>query len=43
MYDHNIDQRGYKWSGKSILKKIDVKELPSYVFSNLDKYKEWLD
>ena len=41
MYDHNIDQRGYKWSGKSILKKIDVKEL--YVFSNLDKYKEWLD
>ncbi len=43
MYDHNIDQRGYKWSGKSILKKIDEKELPSYVFSNLDKYKEWLD
>ena len=22
MYDHKIDQRGYKWSGKSILKKI---------------------
>ena len=43
MYDHNIDQREYKWSGKSILKKIDVRELPSYVFSNLDKYKEWLD
>ena len=43
MYDHNIDQRGYKWSGKSILKKIDLKELPSYIFSNLDKYKEWLD
>ena len=43
MYDHNIDKREYKWSGKSILKKIDVRELPSYVFSNLDKYKEWLD
>ena len=25
MYDHNVDQRGYKWSGKSILKKIDKK------------------
>ena len=22
MYDHNVDQRGYKWSGKSILKKL---------------------
>ena len=43
MYDHNVDQRGYKWSGKSILKKINNEDLPSYVFSNLDKYKEWLD
>ena len=22
VYDHNIDQKGYKWSGKSKLKKI---------------------
>ena len=43
MYDHNVDQRGYKWSGKSILKTIDVKNLPSYVASNIIKYKEWLD
>ena len=43
MYDHNVDQRGYKWSGKSILKTIDVKNLPSYVASNIIKYEEWLD
>ena len=43
MYDHNVDQRGYKWSGKSILKTIDKKYLPYYVSSNIIKYKEWLD
>ena len=43
MYDHNVDQKGYKWSGKSILKKIDEKLLPNYVSSNMDKYSEWLD
>ena len=24
MYDHNVDQKGYKWSGKSILKKLKL-------------------
>ncbi len=43
MYDHNIDQKGYKWSGKSILKNIEISQLPEYVSSNLDKYSEWLD
>jgi len=43
MYDHTVDQKGYKWSGKSILKKIDIKSLPKYVSSNLDMYKNWLD
>jgi len=43
MYDHNVDQKGYKWSGKSILKKIDEKFLPNYVSSNISKYSEWLD
>ena len=27
MYDHTVDQKGYKWSGKSILKKVDTKTL----------------
>ena len=43
MYDHNIDQRGYKWSGKAILKNIDIKLLPSYITENIEKFKEWLD
>ena len=43
MYDHNVDQKGYKWSGKSILKKIKNVELPEYINNNLEKYKDWLD
>jgi len=43
MYDHNVDQRSYKWSGKSKLKKINNNSLPIYVASNLEKYKDWLD
>ena len=43
MYDHNIDQRGFKWSGKSTLSKIDLKFLPTYISENLDLYKEWID
>ena len=43
MYDHNVDQKGYKWSGKSILKKFDKKLLPEYISRNLKKYSDWLD
>ena len=43
MYDHNVDQKGYKWSGKSILKKLDVKILPEYISQNINRYKAWLD
>ena len=43
MYDHNIDQRGYKWSGKSILKKIDISLLPNYVSKNQKKFQDWID
>ena len=43
MYDHNVDQKAYKWSGKSILKKVSNDVLPNYIDSNLVKYKDWLD
>ena len=43
MYDHNVDQRGYKWSGKSKLKKVKISKLPSYISENMDKFKIWLD
>ena len=31
MYDHNIDQKGYKWSGKSKLKKINTSYQITYL------------
>ena len=43
IYDYKADQKQYKWSGKSILKKIDSKLLPNYIFTNLSKFSEWLD
>jgi len=43
MYDHNIDQKGFKWSGNSILKNYDIDLLPNYVSSNLEKFSDWLD
>ena len=36
MYDHNIDQKGYKWSGKSILKNYDIDLLPE-IFLQIKK------
>ncbi len=43
MYDHNVDQKSYKWSGKSILKRIDINKLPIYVQRNENKFNAWLD
>ena len=43
MYDHTIDQKGYKWSGRSILKNLDISLLPDHIRSNKLKYLEWLD
>ena len=43
MYDHSVDQTGYKWSGKSILKTINIDQLPIYIKNNKKKFREWLD
>ena len=43
IYDYKADQKKYKWSGKSTLKKLENKFLPSIVANNLDKYSDWLD
>ena len=43
IYDHNIDQKEYKWSGNKKLKKINRNYLPKYINLNLDKYKDWYD
>ena len=43
IYDYKADQKEYKWSSKSTLKKTDIIVLPPYIASNLDIFKEWLD
>ena len=43
MYDHNVDQTAYKWSGKSKLKKISNDLLPNYIANNVSKFRDWLD
>ena len=42
VYDHNIDQKGFKWSGKSKLKVVQSNFLPLYIRSNLNKFNKWL-
>ena len=43
LYDHNVDQRNYKWSGITTLKNVSISELPDYLNKNKEKYSEWLD
>ena len=43
IYDYKADQKKYKWSGQSILKKIENESLPGYVSDNLNKFSDWLE
>jgi len=43
IYDYKVDQKEFKWSGRSTLKKLETKFLPSYISKNLYKYSDWLD
>ena len=43
LYDHNVDQKDYKWSGKTTLKKISLTEMPDYLSENNKKYTNWLE
>ena len=43
IYDYKVDQKEFKWSGRSTLKKLETKFLPSYISKNLHKYSDWLD
>ena len=43
IYDYQADKKKYKWSGKSILKKINNHLLPRYISNNTNKYSDWLD
>ena len=43
LYDHNVDQRGYKWGGNTTLKTLNISEMPNYIIKNQSKYTKWLD
>ena len=43
IYDYKVDQKEFKWGGKSLLKKIDLNQLPDYISQNKTEFKEWID
>ena len=43
MYDHDIDQKGDKWSGKSKLEIVSSSQLPKHISQNEEQYKDWLE
>jgi len=43
LYDHKVDQKGYKWKGTKTLKKIALDEMPNYIKENTKKYIKWLE
>ena len=43
VYDHSVDKRGYKWSGNTKLKTLNISEMPKYLQENQTKYKDWLE
>ena len=43
LYDLGVDQRDYKWSGKKILNKVSLTEMPEYLSMNYKKYANWLE
>ena len=43
IYDHFSDKRKSKVLSTGKLEKLDLSELPDYIFKNSDKYQEWID
>ena len=43
IYDHSVDQRGYKWGSEKTLSKIELSKMPNYMQENQIKYKDWLE
>ena len=43
LYDHNIDQKGYKWGSEKMLDKVELSKMPDYLRENYKKYLTWLD
>ena len=42
IYNLNADQRENKYDSSQNLIEADINEMPSYVVSNIEKYKDWI-
>jgi|TARA_Y100000310_G_scaffold181146_1_gene181074 beta-1,4-mannosyl-glycoprotein beta-1,4-N-acetylglucosaminyltransferase len=43
IYDHSVDQSGYKWGSDTILHTIELSNMPDYLRENYKKYVDWLE
>ena len=43
LYDYQADQKLDKRKSEVKLKKVELKDLPSYINKNSDKFKDWID
>ena len=43
IYDYHADMKESKWTGKQILKKCSLLEMPKYLVNNKKKYESWFD
>ena len=42
IYNYRADQKENKFTNTETLKELELKKLPKYVYSNIDKFKDWL-
>ena len=43
IYDLKVDKRAQKIGNGNELENYDIKKLPTYIYKNLDKFKEWIN
>ena len=42
IYNYKADQRENKFLNTENLEELDLNKLPKYVYSNIDKFKDWI-
>ena len=42
-FDHQAKSKDYKYSNEFKLKTLPIKDMPTYIQKNSDKYSDWLD
>ena len=42
IYNYDVDQRENKFSNTETLKKLNIEDLPKYVYLNQNKFKNWI-